>query len=92
MRDGSFDYTGCDGVQQSKLGSRYCVEEVREDPLTSTTVFCSCTGGKTNMYVRKKLDQNLYSWEVQVQALEVLQAKGRANSGHMFWGRSIVVT
>ena len=36
---------------------RYCVEEVREDPLTSTMVFCSCTGGKTNMYVRKKLDQ-----------------------------------
>ena len=34
------------------------VEEVREEPQTSTTVFCSCTGAcKTNRCVCKKMDQ-----------------------------------
>ena len=43
--DGIFDYPGCGRVQQSKLGSNTGhVEEVREDPKTSTTVFCSRTG------------------------------------------------
>ena len=85
MKDDSFDYTGRDGVQILCRGSE---------------------GGPTNqhycvLFLHRRQDQHvcpqeagpsLYSWEVQVQALEVLQAKGRANSGHMFWGRSIVVT